>query len=36
MLKDTQKREEYVDAKIYFELMSKIKHDTGRLINVEL
>ena len=29
-------REEYVVVKIYFELMSKLKHDIGRLTNVEI
>jgi len=33
--KDTQMREQYF-AKISFKLMFKIKHDIGRLINVEL
>jgi hypothetical protein len=29
-------REQYVVVKNYFELMSKLKHDIGRFINVEL
>jgi hypothetical protein len=34
--KDTQMRKQYVVVNIYFELMSKLKHDIGRLINIEL
>ena len=29
-------REQYIVVKIYLELKSKIKHDCGRYINVEL
>ena len=29
-------REQYVVVKIYFELMSTLKHDIGRLTNVEI